>query len=152
MKWRNKDLAQYVQAKEYIDTIIIPLIPFQMNLDDELEKDAFQSEALNLFVNELEKELSGRILVTPNYHYLKGMQLDSEVERVNEWTHNIKEQPFQHVFFITFDMKWKKLERDLEGSLIWLPGFQSGDLHSQEWNQRLREQVKDIKELIRSFW
>lgn len=151
MKWRKKDLTQYVQAKEFIDTIIIPFIPFHM-IDNDFEKDSFQSETLNLFVSELEKELSGRILVTPNYHYIKTGDLESEVERVNDWTNHIMKQPFKHLFFISFDPKWKKMERELDGTLIWLPGFLSSDLHSEESKQQIRAQVKDVIELIRSFW
>ena len=42
MKWRDSDLKQYKNTKEYIDTIIIPIIPFQMSQDDDLEKLAFR--------------------------------------------------------------------------------------------------------------
>ncbi|WP_068672013.1 DUF2487 family protein [Oceanobacillus sp. Castelsardo] len=152
MKWRKNDMEQYVKAKEYIDTVIIPLIPFQMAKDQELSKDSFQNEALALFLTEMEKELSGRLLLTPNYHYIKSTNLEQEKGRLNLWIANIQEQPFNHIFFITFDPKWKKVERELDGSLIWLPGFPTKDLLSNDVLQMVRGQVTEISELIRSYW
>ena len=152
VKWRKNDMEQYVKAKEYIDTVIIPLIPFQMAKDQELSKDSFQNEALALFLTEMEKELSGRLLLTPNYHYIKPTSLEQEKERLNGWLENIQEQPFKHIFFITFDSQWKKVEKDLKGSLIWLPGFATTDLLSREVMQMVRGQVSEISELIRSYW
>ncbi len=49
MKWIKKDLQQFIQAKEFVDTAIVPLLPFQLSNDASLEKDAFQSEALSVF-------------------------------------------------------------------------------------------------------
>lgn len=152
VKWRKNDMEQYVEAKEYIDTVIIPLIPFQMAKDQELSKDSFQNEALALFLTEMEKELSGRLLLTPNYHYIKASDLEQEKDRLNLWVANVQEQPFKHIFFITFDSQWKKVEKDLEGTLIWLPGFPTSDLISKEVQQMVRGQVSEISELIRSYW
>ncbi|WP_156289225.1 YpiF family protein [Oceanobacillus salinisoli] len=152
MKWRNRDLAQYVKAKEYIDTAMIPLIPFQLVNDQGMETDSFQSEVLSLLSNEMEKELSGRILLTPNYNYIRAANMEMEKDRLNMWVKDIQKQPFKHIFFLAFDSKWKKMEKELDGTLIWLPGVQTGELQSKEMQQMLRDQVSQIGELIRSYW
>ncbi|MFD1038678.1 YpiF family protein [Virgibacillus byunsanensis] len=152
MKWIKSDLEQYKQAKEYVDTIVVPLIPFQLSQDDDLEKSAFQREVLSLFSKEIEKELTGRIMLMPSYNYLKNSTKDNEVERINEWVKDAKQQPFIHTFFITFDSTWKKSEQAMEGTLLWFPGIQSGDLHTKEMNTMIREQVAQIVDLIRSYW
>lgn len=152
MKWQKEDLKQYVQAKEYIDTVIIPLIPFQFTDEHNIEKNAFQSELFSILANETEKELTGRVMLTPNYHYIKSNDLEAESRILQGWTDEIKQQPFEHIFFLTFDSNWKKNEGKLDGTLLWLPGVKSGDLHSKEMHAVIKDQVEQIGELIRSYW
>lgn len=152
MEWKRSDLKQYKEAKEYVDTILIPLIPFHLSNNNDLEKGSFQHEVLTVFTKEIENELTGRILLTPNYHYLKSSGKENEVERINTWVEDIQKQPFKHVFFVTFDSTWKKSEQALIGNLVWIPGIHSGDLYSKEMHAVIRDQVEQISELIRSYW
>ncbi|WP_373896165.1 YpiF family protein [Virgibacillus natechei] len=152
MKWTKTDIKKYIDAKEYIDTILAPLIPFHLSNDNDLEKSAFQAEILSVFSSEIEKELTGRVLLTPVYYYLKSAGNEGEIERINTWIEDIHKQPFTHVFFITFDSGWKKDEQALNGDLIWLPGIHSGDLHSKEMRAVIRDQVEQVVDLIRSYW
>jgi hypothetical protein len=152
MKWKKEDLTQYVQAKEYVDTVLIPLIPFQFTDETNIDKNAFQSEVLSILTNEIEKELTGRVMLTPNYHYVKSADLEKESEILQHWTEEVKKQPFKHVFFLTFDSGWKKFENKLDGTLLWLPGVKSGDLKSAEMHTVIKDQVEQIGELIRSYW
>ncbi|GAA0599889.1 YpiF family protein [Virgibacillus siamensis] len=152
MKWKKNELEQYIGAKEYVDTIIIPLLPFQLSDDSTMTKDAFQREVLETFTNELELELTGRVLLTPAYNYLKTADKEVEIGRLKSWTDNISNQPFHHVFFTTFDSAWKKVERDLPGTLLWLPGITKGEIDSKEMQTVIRSQVEQVNELIRTYW
>ncbi|WP_010650650.1 YpiF family protein [Oceanobacillus massiliensis] len=152
MKWRKSDLQTYVQAKEYIDTVIIPLIPFQMSGDAEAEKYAQQAEAMTIFAQDIEKELTGRIMLAPPYHYLKSAKKEDEINRLNAWGNEITEQPFSHILLITFDSSWKKQEKDLSSHLLWMPAVQTEDINSKEMQRIIRDQVGQTVELIRSFW
>lgn len=152
MKWRKQDIDKYVEAKEYIDTAIIPVQTFQLSHEDQLAKDSFDSEVLSIYANEIEKELSGRVLLTPTYTYVKASDLEKEVSRMNEWIAEIKQQPFQHVFILTLDLQWKKLEASLDGNLLWVPGLKPTNLQSQEAVQVIRSQIEQISELIRTYW
>lgn len=152
MKWFSEDLTKYIQAKEYIDTVMIPLQAFHLSEDNSLKKDAFQREVLSIYAREIEKELSGRILLTPTYNYLKFSDIDREVNRLNEWLNDIGNQPFKTVFAMTFDNSWKKIEKELDCHLLWLPGIKSGNIKSEETLKVIRSQVEQISELIRSYW
>lgn len=152
MRWSKEDLEKFIPAKEYVDTLILPLLPFQLTEEDDLGKMAFQCEVLTIFVTELEKELAGRVLLTPSYYYNKKASKKAEVERVNGWVDDALNQPFEHVFFITFDAKWKKEEKDLKGSLLWLPSNHSVGINSKEMVMIIRDQVAEVGELIRSYW
>src|SRR5690625_1194810 len=152
MRWFSEDIKKYIPAKQYIDTIIIPLQAFQLSEDSSLEKDAFQREVLSIYAQEIEKELSGRIMLTPTYNYLKFTNMESEMNRLNEWIENIETQPFKTIFVMTFDNSWKKVEKDLNCNLLWLPGIKSGNIKSEETILVIRNQVEQISELIRSYW
>lgn len=152
MQWRKQDFEQYIKAKEYVDTLIVPLLPYQLSQESAFGQDAFRGEVLHIFTNSIEKELTGRILLTPSYSYLRTKDLKPEVERLNTWAENALTQPFAYVFFLTFDANWKKHEPNLQGSLIWLPITQTGDIHSEEMRTFIQAQVSQISELIKSYW
>lgn len=152
MRWLKDDVEKYVEAKEYVDTVVIPVQPFQISTDDQLVKDTFAGEVLSIYANEIEKELSGRILLTPTYTYNKLSKIEQEVTRLNEWITDIQKQPFEHIFVLTLDLNLKKEERSLDGNLLWLPGLKPTDLQSQEAVQMIRSQIEQISELIRSYW
>lgn len=146
------DISKYKTAKEYIDTVIIPIQAFQITDDQKLEQDAFNSEVLSIYTTEIEKELSGRVLLFPTYSYIKNNDLTDEVSRLNDWIASAKEQPFKYIFVVTFDINWKKVEKDIDGNLLWLPGMTQTDLRSVEAATFVRSQVSEISELIRSYW
>ncbi|MFS0751585.1 YpiF family protein [Oceanobacillus sp. 1P07AA] len=152
MKWIREDINTYDGAKEFVDTLIIPLSPFQLVNTNEAKKLSSQYEEMNLMVKELEKELMGRVLLTPNYTYLKTTDKKAEVQRINQWTSHVKELPFEHVIFITFDPSWRKESQNLEGEVVWLPSIQLDSSNSNEIQRIIREQVGQTVELIRSFW
>ncbi|MFD1360552.1 DUF2487 family protein [Lentibacillus salinarum] len=152
MKWTRQDLQQYRHAKEYVDTMIIPLLPFQLSHDENLEHNAFQREMVSAFTRELEKELSGRVMLSPDYSYLSSADKEAERERIHTWVTDIQFQPFGHVFFVTFDSEWKKVEQALEGTLIWLPAIVEESMKSSEIQSIIRGQVQEVTKLIRSYW
>lgn len=152
MRWIKDDVEKYVTAKEYVDTAVIPVQSFQLSQEEQLVKETFAGEVLSIYANEIEKELSGRLLLTPTYTYNKQVSIDSEVTRLNDWVKDIKTQPFEHVFLLTLDLDLKKQERKLDGNLLWVPGLKPTNLQSQEAVQMIRSQIEQISELIRSYW
>lgn len=152
MKWKVDDLEKYIEAKEYIDTVIIPLMPFQLTNEQTMLDEAFQETVLRHSTNQIEEELSGRVMLTPLYTYIKTDHIENEVERLNEWINHLKNQPFKSVFFVTFDMQWKKVEQSLNGHLIWLPIGKKMDINSQEAKSIIDNQASQISEFIRMYW
>lgn len=152
MKWTSVDLQKYDQAKGYIDTIIVPLAPFQIGALEASAKNADQYDVLTLFARELEKELMGRIMLTPIYTYITSAEKLQEAERINEWTNHFKEQPFKQVLYISFDPSWRKIANDLEGEFIWLPTASLKDADPAAVKGIIRDQTLQTVELIKSFW
>lgn len=152
MKWTRVDLEKYEQAKEYIDTVIVPLAPFQIGALEASAKNADQYDVLTLFARELEKELMGRVMLAPTYTYINTAEKSVEAARLNQWTHHFKEQPFEQVLYISFDPSWRKTANDLEGEFIWLPSIPLKDADSAAMKDMIRDQTMQTAELVKSFW
>ncbi|WP_188206013.1 DUF2487 family protein [Alkalibacillus aidingensis] len=152
MKWIYQDVQNYTHAKEYIDTAIMPLIPYSFEEDDDMRKLAFQNEVMVIFMTQIEKQLKGRVFLLPVYNYLKQNTLDMESNRLQETIDHIQKQPFEHVFLFTFDKKWRKYGTSLNAELIWLPAPKEGDLNQVDKQQLVQSQIGDIEELIKEQW
>ncbi|SDJ67600.1 DUF2487 family protein [Sediminibacillus albus] len=152
MQWNKQDLGQYLTAEEYIDTLLIPLVPISLATGEDMVKGAGQMETTNIFVKEMEKQYKGRIFLLPIYSYLSSPDLEAEAVRLNKWVENACQRPFRHVFFFTFDHQWKKQERLLSGNLLWLPSIKADDIQSKETKAVVNDQVSQLTELIKSYW
>lgn len=151
MKWKSKQVKQYEEAKEYVDTIILPLVPFEF-LGEDAAKTALQNEIMTIFVREIEQNLTGRVFQFPQYYYLKDKDLSQEVDRLNKWIQTNQNEWIEHVILLTFDSQWKQFEKDLKGTLLWVPAMYSGDLESEEVTNIMNDQIKELIKLIQSYW
>jgi len=151
LKWISKHIEQYEDAKEYVDTIILPLVAFDFS-SSETEKKALQNEIMSIFANEIEQKLTGRVIQFPHYHYLSSKELVAEVERLNQWIEKSTNEYVKHIILLTFDSTWKKYEEDIEGKLLWVPAMYSGDIQSKEVTQIMNDQIKELIQLIQNYW
>lgn len=151
MKWTRQDLKSYIQAKAYVDTVLVPLIPVSFEkMDEDMIAIAFQKEVLDIMVLELEKEFKGRILALPPYIY-ESIDQD-EVRRLNRFTEKMDKLPFRHIFYISFDQGWKVKEKDLDGTLIWIPVAKDGDIHAKVTQNMVKDHIQQIRDLIKNYW
>ena len=152
MKWSNSGIVQYIGAKEYIDTAVIPLVPFGLDQEDNLQKSALQHETMQFFSNELEKELTGRLIMAPFYTYLMKKDLKLEAERLEAWMKELESSGFKHVFLLTFDPAWRKQNKSLTEELIWIPCADGSNMPAAEFHQTIRSQARDVMDLMMTSW
>lgn len=153
MQWNRNDVERYVPEKQYVDTLLIPLTPFSVSVNDEqMSSLSNQYPMINIFTQQIENEFMGRIFLAPNYMYSPNMDMKKEVERLNEMTKEALSQSFKYILYVTADNRWKKVEKDLEGSLIWIPALKTSDFSSDEAKNILTDQIQQVTELIQSYW
>ncbi|WP_228275587.1 DUF2487 family protein [Gracilibacillus oryzae] len=152
MKWEADDLPKYFEAKEYIDTVLVPLIPIQLSNEADSLKLANYQKTLQIIAREAERDFAGRMLLSPVYTYVQAASYQKEQERINQWIQLLFKEDFKHVFFLTFDVKWKKEEKGLDGTLLWLPGTVIENYQSVLTKKWINEQTSQLNELIKSFW
>ncbi|WP_162297838.1 DUF2487 family protein [Halalkalibacillus sediminis] len=152
MKWNFNDAEQYVQAKEYIDTAIIPLIPYSFSSDEDIQKLSFQKEVMDVFTTQIEKELKGRIFLIPEYYYLKDAKIEEEKQNLDQQIEHVQSQPFNHVFLLTFDSQWRKKVKEFDADLLWIPSIKEGNLNQVDKQQLIQAQVEEVLQLIKESW
>ncbi|MCT4480014.1 YpiF family protein [Peribacillus frigoritolerans] len=148
MKWTAKDLDMYMQSKEYVDTVLIPLVP--LSFRGQMKQTGSMNEFLTILSLEIEKQMKGRILLLPTFHYLSG-ELD-KVKRLKRWANEVKENDFEHVFFLTSDFEWKKEERELENNLVWIPAIPLEGLEIEQAREMINQQVLQILDIFSYNW
>ncbi|MFA1711298.1 YpiF family protein [Peribacillus frigoritolerans] len=148
MKWTAKDLDMYMQSKEYVDTVLIPLVP--LSFKGQMKQTGSMNEFLTILSLEIEKQMKGRILLLPTFHYLSD-EMD-KVERLNRWANEVKENNFDHVFFLTSDFEWKKEERELENNLVWIPAIPLEGLEIEQAREMINQQVLQILDIFSYNW
>ena len=97
MRWIVQEMQQYIQQKEYIDTVLIPLMP--ITWQSAIISAVREGEFIDTMLKETERQLQGRVILTPPYTYLKVEPLEERLKRLKMWEAEIKENHVKYVFF-----------------------------------------------------
>ncbi|AIW86085.1 DUF2487 family protein [Bacillus mycoides] len=149
MKWIVKDVEQFEQAREYVDTGIIPLL--SISAAKEMKMVVEQGEFIEALSMELEREYKGRVLLLPAFTYLVESQ-KNEKDRLQEWTDHLKRQGFKHIAYVTSDFSWKEDMRDVQGDLFWFPSLSLEQFSDQAKREVIRAHIKNIMEMLEERW
>ncbi|WP_010284165.1 YpiF family protein [Bacillus timonensis] len=150
MKWVTKDIDVYLQAKEYVDTAVIPLIP--VSLEGNVKNTVSMGEFITILSNEVERQFKGRIILFPAFTYSNGEELEMAKTRLNQWSSDLNGEGMKHTIFITSDSSWKQVENDLNGSLIWLPTLPLEYVEEKYKQTMLQDQMKQLVTLFTNIW
>lgn len=145
MKWKVKDIDQYLRAKEYVDTAIVPLVP--LSFDSDLKQLASKGEFILTLANEMERQLKGRILLLPPYTYLKNHEEDSD-KVLKKWKDTIK-MHFKHVIFLTTDEKWRG---NGDEGWIWVPPVPLEHMDQDLKRKIVQDQLEQILNILLQSW
>lgn len=150
LKWVAKDVETYLSAKEYVDTAVIPL--YSVSFGNEMVQSASSTEFITLLTNYLERQFTGRLLLIPPFTYLKSDNPDDILQDLKKWEDHIEKNEFKHIFYITSEIDWKNYEKELSGSLIWLPSLPLEHLTDQQKISMIESQVKQLLSLFTQKW
>ncbi|WP_305454901.1 YpiF family protein [Bacillus mycoides] len=149
MKWIVKDVEQFEQAREYVDTGIIPLL--SISAAKGMKMVVEQGEFIEALSMELEREYKGRVLLLPAFTYLVESQ-KNEKDRLQEWTDHLQRQGFKHIAYVTSDFSWKEDMRDVQGDLFWFPSLSLEQFSDQAKREVIRAHIKNIMEMLEERW
>lgn len=150
MKWTSENLSMFKEVKEYIDTVILPLYP--ISFEDNLESTAEMLEIISLYTIPIEKQFKGRLLVLPEFTYLKSKEGELPIQTLLKWEEAILNNEFKHIVYLTADGDWNMYEPDLNGSLFTISIDSIDEWKGKYRNTILEEEVKRIQTLLTTRW
>ncbi|KZZ86398.1 MULTISPECIES: DUF2487 family protein [Bacillaceae] len=147
MKWAANDALALEKEKQYIDTLVVPLIP--AGLAPSMLENIQAGEFAMLLSEELERQLRGRIMLSPPFTYLP--QEEHALIRLMEWKKDA-EADFKHIVFLTTDSIWKTAGGDLQKNVIWIPSIPLQNLDREVTGQLLESHLQQIMNILLQFW
>ena len=146
MHWNGKDGAIFQAQKEYIDTAIIPLTW----IDGSEQGFLFAASAADFILslgNMIENQFKGRIVLFPSFSYTKKQDKQSLLD---DWSEELKNAGFKHIFFITSDREWNTMEE--EKNVIWIPSIPLESMDQKMKNSILEDQLRQLIPIFAKKW
>jgi Protein of unknown function (DUF2487) len=150
MDWNEKDIGIALGAKEYVDTAIIPLVP--VTWGEEAKVAVKSGEFISTFSRAMEHKYKGRILLLPPFTYLLHEDASSKEERLKAWEQVLKKEDIKHVFYLTSDHLNKEMDKNLEGSVIWIPALPLATMDDKMKQELLNAQINEVMTLLMKEW
>ncbi|MBZ5202265.1 YpiF family protein [Planomicrobium chinense] len=146
MHFLGKEIDQYLQQKEYVDTAVIPLVQLDLN-PATMKSSASSSDYLQSLANLLEKQFKGRILLFPPVSYAKG----ADRARLGaELAAELDPTAFKHVFYLTTDTEWRSLEE--VKNVLWLPAIPTESMDQSFKQSVMEDQLRQVLPLFITEW
>lgn len=150
MLWNAKEIGLFIKEKDYIDTVIVPLLP--ISFSQNTKQEAEQAEFITLLTNLLEKQFKGRMLLIPAFTYMNSESQDSKLDKMKKWGEELTKQGFAHVLCLTSDPDWKEVESDLNAELIWMPSIPLEHMDEKYKRKIVDDQVNQLVKIIVQKW
>lgn len=152
MKWTKANIETYLETKEYIDTLLIPLVKLDLTNDEQMKNSALTREYVDILANELERRLAGRLMLLPTYIYVNDVNYETEIKRLKQWIQSFQEQSFKGTFLLSLDNEWTKYSQQLDSQFLWLSHVPFNDMHDEAVKPFVQTQADKLSETIQSFW
>lgn len=146
MHFTGKDIDQYIQQQEYVDTAVVPLVQLDLSPNG-MKPSASGSDYLQSLTNLLEKQFKGRILLFPPVSYVKNAD---RVRLAEELKEEMEKTGFKHVFFMTTDAEWRTLKE--LNNILWLPAIPTENMDQSFKLSVMEDQLRQVLPLFISEW
>jgi hypothetical protein len=150
MKWVTKDIDTYLQAKEYVDTAVIPLTPISWK--DSMKSTVAMGEFITILSGEVERQFKGRIILFPPFTYSVSESKENRLERLSEWSSDVRKEGMEHIIYLSSDSEWKQVEQQVPGSLIWLPTLPLEYVDEKYKQSMIQDQMKQLITIFMNIW
>lgn len=150
MKWNPKDIEMYLSAKEYVDTVVLPLLP--VSFGEDMKQAVSMTEFVNLLGVQLERQLKGRLFMLQGFSYLRNSSEERRLKDLMYWEEKLFKEGFKHVVYITCDSDWKKTEGEMAGTLIWMPSLPLESMDENYKTSIIEDQVKQLLTILTQEW
>lgn len=146
MFFNVQDVTQFQSQKEFIDTVIIPLL--SVNLKEDLMKQSSSStNYLMSLTSFIEQQFKGRLMLMPPFTYLEQSKDSILPVKLQD---EFRSAGFKHVIFVTCDQSWTSLKEEID--VIWLPSIPLESMDPSVKKTILEDQLKQVIPVLSSKW
>ncbi|BDH61399.1 hypothetical protein MTP04_15290 [Lysinibacillus sp. PLM2] len=146
MFFNVKDVSEFQNNKEFIDTVIIPLLSINLT-ENMIKQSSSATEYLMSLTAFIEQQFKGRLMLMPPFSYTEETKDDLSLVNLKEAFQNAG---FKHVLFITCDHYWTSYNEDLD--VIWLPSIPLESMDKTVKKTILEDQLKQVIPVLSSKW
>ncbi|MBD7906946.1 DUF2487 family protein [Sporosarcina gallistercoris] len=146
MNWNASDMNLFLQQKEYIDTLVVPLIKVE-TIEERMKASASSTDFLMNLVDYIELQFKGRIMVSPPFAYTPSMGLEQLGEVLAE---DFSQSSFKHVMYLTTDPDWTSIK--IQGKILWLPSIPIEHMDDRLKQSILEDQLKQLLPQLTEEW
>ncbi|WOV85434.1 DUF2487 family protein [Sporosarcina jeotgali] len=146
MNWNASDMNLFLQQKEYIDTLVVPLLKVE-TVEERMKASASSTDFLMNLADYLELQFKGRIMVAPPFAYTPSMELQQFGEVLSD---DLSKSSFKHIFYMTTDSQWTSIE--MPGKVLWLPAIPIENMDDRLKQSILEDQLKQLLPQLTEEW
>lgn len=146
MNWNAKDMDTYLQQKEYIDTLLVPLLPIETSPEN-MKSSSSSTEFLMHLSTFIEAQFKGRMMLLPPFTYTQSTDLQVMGKTL---ANDLELMGFKHVFYLTTDRDWTDV--DVTGELIWLPSIPLESMDKQLRTSIIEDQLRQVLPTLTKKW
>ncbi|RSK27418.1 DUF2487 family protein [Bacillus sp. HMF5848] len=150
MRWLSHDINMFVQAKEYVDTAILPLVP--LDFSGSIKNIVQTGESTMTVATALEREYQGRVFLIPTFHYWVEQDMNLTIKDLQSWIEKLKKAGFEKVFLLSCDNEWRLVEKELELPLLWLPSFSLDHIDDKHKKSYIDNQLAQLSPYLMRAW
>ncbi|WP_088007558.1 DUF2487 family protein [Indiicoccus explosivorum] len=146
MLFAGREINQYIEQKEYIDTAVVPLIELDLGAGG-IRQSSAAAEYMISLTSLLERQFKGRLLLLPPVSYPKNSdraEIGSAIRK------ELESSGIKHVFYMTSDVKWRS-EEDLD-RLLWLPAVPVEHMDPKFRQSVMEDQLRQVLPLVLEAW
>ncbi|WP_194841546.1 DUF2487 family protein [Sporosarcina obsidiansis] len=146
MNWVPRDVDTYSNQKDYIDTLVVPLISIDTR-PETMKNSASSAEFLMYLSTFIEKQFKGRMMFSPPVSYTQSTDLQQLADTLTE---DMKQSSFTHIFYLTTDSKWTNVSVD--GKIIWLPAIPLDTMDEHLRQTIMEDQLRQVLTHFMEKW
>lgn len=146
MNWTAHDMDTYLQQKEYIDTLLIPLVKIETN-PEMLRNGASASDFLMHLSSFIESQFKGRMMLMPPFSYTQTMNKEELAAAIIS---DIRTIGFKNIIYLTTDGDWKSTP--INEDVIWLPSIPLESMDKSLKQSILEDQLKVVLPNLTKKW
>ncbi|GAA0360471.1 DUF2487 family protein [Bacillus horti] len=144
MKWELGSIQEYVQAKEYIDTAIIPLVTIEAG--ENSISSARQVQYIVNLANQIEGQIRGRAMLFPVLSIVPRYTDEQLTELLNEYVKQLQQDGFKNVVFLTQKSWLEQRQVNVSGDILRVQ-----DSEAQSVDDLKGDILKEAKRLTQTF-